>query len=77
MRLDAVISSVFSVSRSAASDAINCGFVSVNGISATKPDRTVSEGDKLSLRGKGKAVIDSVGGFSKKGRIRFSYRKYR
>lgn len=77
MRLDAVISSVFSVSRSAACDAINGGLVSVNGMAVIKPDRTVNEGDKLSLRGKGKAVIDSVGGFSKKGRIRFSYRKYR
>ncbi len=77
MRLDAVISSVFSISRSAACDAINGGLVSVNGIAVTKSDRCVNEGDKLSLRGKGKAVIDSVGGFSKKGRIRFSYRKYR
>lgn len=77
MRLDAVISSVFSVSRSAACDAINGGLVGVNGIGVMKPDRTVNEGDKLSLRGKGKAIIDSVGGFSKKGRIRFTYRKYR
>ncbi len=77
MRLDALISSVFSVSRNTASDAINGGLVSVNGIIVTKPDRTVNEDDKLSLRGKGKAVIDSVGGFSKKGRIRFSYRKYK
>lgn len=77
MRLDAVISSVFSISRSAASDAIHGGLVSVNGIAVTKPDRTVNEGDKLTLRGKGKVVIDSVGGFSKKGRIRFSYRKYK
>jgi RNA-binding protein YlmH len=77
MRLDAVISSIFSVSRSAACDAINGGLVGVNGIAVIKPDRTVNEGDKLSLRGKGKAIIDSVGGFSKKGRIRFSYRRYR
>lgn len=77
MRLDAVISSIFSVSRSAACDAINGGLVGVNGIAVIKPDRTVNEGDKLSLRGKGKAIIDSVGGFSKKGRIRFTYRKYR
>lgn len=77
MRLDAVASSVFSLSRAAASDAINGGIVSVNGVVVTKPDRTVNEGDKLTLRGKGKAIIDSVGGFSKKGRIRFFYRKYR
>lgn len=77
MRLDAVASSVFSISRSAACDAINGGLVSVNGIAVTKSDRSVNEGDKLSLRGKGKAVIDAVGGFSKKGRIRFSYRKFR
>ncbi len=77
MRLDAVISSIFSVSRTAASDAISGGHVSINGITVTKPDRSVSVDDKLTLRGKGKAVIDSVSGFSKKGRIRFSYRKYK
>ena len=77
MRLDAVISSVFSISRASASDAICGGIVTVNGISVNKPDRAVNEGDKLTLRGKGKAVIDTVGGFSKKGRIRFSYQKYR
>ena len=77
MRLDAVVSSIFSISRSAASDAVSGGLVGVNGMPVTKSDRSVGEGDKLSLRGKGKAVIDSVGGFSKKGRIRFSYRRYR
>lgn len=77
MRLDAVISSVFSVSRTAASDAVSGGLVFLNGLPVTKPDRAVNEGDKLTLRGKGKAVIDSVGGFSKKGRIRFSYKKYK
>ncbi len=77
MRLDAVVSSIFSVSRTSVSGAISGGLVSVNGLPVTKPDRSVNEGDKLTLRGKGRAVIDSVGGFSKKGRIRFSYRKYR
>ena len=77
MRLDAVVSSVFSLSRGAASSAISGGLVSVNSLPVTKSDRAVNEGDKITLRGKGKAIIDSVGGFSKKGRIRFSYRKYK
>lgn len=76
MRLDAVISSVFSVSRGTASDAVSSGLVSINGVSASKPDRIVNEGDKLTFRGKGKVVIDTVGGLTKKGRIRFTFKKY-
>ncbi len=76
MRLDAVISSVFSVSRGTAADAVSGGLVSINGVSASKPDRIVNEGDKLTLRGKGKVIIDTVGGLTKKGRIRFTFKKY-
>lgn len=77
MRLDAVASSVFSISRTSASDAVSAGLVTVNGTQVSKPDMTVNEGDKLTLRGKGKAVIVKLDGFSKKGRIRFIFRKYK
>lgn len=76
MRLDAVISSVFSVSRGTAAEAVSGGLVSINGVSVSKPDRIVNEGDKLTLRGKGKVIIDTVGGLTKKGRIRFTFKKY-
>ncbi len=77
MRLDAMVSSVFKTSRGMAADAIGAGLVAVNGVAVTKTDLTVREGDKIAFRGKGKAVIDKTDGLSKKGRIRFSFRRYR
>lgn len=77
MRLDAVVSSIFKISRSSASDYVCGGLVTVNGMLSAKPDMEVRVGDKLTLRGKGKAVIDRLEGTSKKGRIRFVYKKYK
>jgi RNA-binding protein YlmH len=76
MRLDAVTASIFKLSRGSAADAIGGGLAAVNGVAVTKPDLAVKAGDKISLRGKGKAVVDAVEGLSKKGRIRFRFRKY-
>jgi len=76
MRLDAVAATIFKLSRGSATDAIGGGLVAVNGVAVTKPDLCVKAGDKISLRGKGKAVVDAVEGLSKKGRIRFRFRKY-
>lgn len=69
--------SVFRLSRGAAAEAVGRGLVAVNGSEASKPDAQVTEGDKISLRGKGRAVIGKTAGTSKKGRIRFEYKKYR
>lgn len=77
MRLDAVISSIYNLSRTSASEYITSGYVFVNGMQNIKPDFSVKEGDKLTLRGKGKSVIDHLDGISKKGRIRFTYSKYK
>jgi RNA-binding protein YlmH len=77
MRLDAVCASVFRLSRGAAAEAVGRGLVAVNGSEESKPDAQVTEGDKISLRGKGRVLIGKTAGTSKKGRIRFEYKKYR
>ena len=69
LRLDCVLSSAFRLSRGNAGAYIDAGRVFVNGMQMLKRDATVSEGDKLVIRGKGKAVLTSVGGLSKKDRI--------
>lgn len=69
LRLDNVIASVFSTSRSGAADAVRGGLVFVNGLQVQKPDTPVKEGDRLVLRGKGKAVLKEVGGQTRKDRI--------
>ena len=68
LRLDAVISLFAGKGRGKASEMISAGLVFVNGICAEKSDLRLSDGDVISLRGKGKATL-SVGGTSKKDRI--------
>ena len=69
-RLDAVCAGAFHVSRSAAAEAIAQGLVSRNYETALKPDVLLKAGDVLSLRGKGKCVLRSVGDTqTRKGRI--------
>lgn len=69
LRLDNVVSSAFSLSRTKASDAIRSGIVFVNNMQAEKIDALVKEGDKLVLRGKGKAILKEVGGRTRKDRL--------
>lgn len=69
LRLDSVISSGFRIGRSLASQYISAGKAAINGLPCETPDKLVSEGDKISLRGMGKILLRSVGGQTKKGRI--------
>ena len=75
MRLDGIVASVFSLSRSTACEKISAGLVQVNVIVLKKTDSDVKEGDKISLKGQGKALLLKTDGFSRKGRIRIVYRK--
>ncbi|MFR6184279.1 MAG: S4 domain-containing protein [Lawsonibacter sp.] len=67
MRLDAVLASGFSTSRSKAAELVSAGRVSVNHRECAKPDRVVEAGDVLTCRGLGKCVVREVLGQSKRG----------
>ena len=67
LRLDCVVSGAFNMARSKAADAITRGFISVNWQEVLKPDRTLSEGDMIGFRGRGRAKIAKIGGLSRKG----------
>ena len=69
LRLDSVVSSGFRIGRSLAAQYISAGKAAVNGPPCEKPDKAVTEGDKISLRGMGKIKLKTVGGQTKKGRI--------
>jgi RNA-binding protein YlmH len=71
-----MLSAVFNVSRGDASEAISRGMVFVNDTEASKPDMRISEGDKLVLRGKGKAYFREQGGTTRKGRLSVLFEKY-
>lgn len=57
-RLDSVISSVFSLSRQHAKDAIKSGKVTVNWLKTSKADYFLTIGDTVSVRGFGRIRID-------------------
>ncbi len=69
MRLDAILGSMFGMSRTAAAERIRMGEASLNYAVTEKPDAPVKEGDILSLRGHGKGRVKAVGGRSKKDRL--------
>ena len=75
-RLDAVIASGFSLSRSKAAALISAGKVSLNHRECTKGDRPVEEGDVLTCRGLGKCVVKEVPGQSRKGRTMLVLERY-
>ena len=70
-------SSAFALSRAKAAEAIRRGIVSVNSVEALKVDQEVSEGDRIVLRGKGKAVLTEAGGRSRKDRIIVTFHIYK
>ena len=76
LRLDNVTASAFSLSRAKAAEAIRSGLVFVNSMQTEKTDFPVKEGDKLVLRGKGKAYLKEVGGKTRKDRIFIMIQKY-
>ena len=77
LRLDNIVSSAFALSRAKAAEAIRRGIVSVNSVETLKVDQEVSEGDRIVLRGKGKAVLTEAGGRSRKDRIIVTFNIYR
>lgn len=75
-RLDNAVAAVFSVSRRSAAEAISRGMVFVNNMEAKKPDLYLKGGEKLVLRGRGKAIYLGDKGTSRKGKIYAEFDKY-
>lgn len=76
LRLDCVVSAAFSLSRTTSCEFINKGSVYVDSVQCFKNDFILSEGSKIVLRGKGKAVIIKQTGLSKKGRLHLQIKRY-
>jgi len=68
LRLDAVLSSAFGMSRTKAVELIAAGRVSLNHQLCLKTDKEVPESALLSVRSMGRAKLLEVGGVSRKGR---------
>ena len=76
LRLDSIISSGFRIGRSLAAQHIHAGKAAIDGLPCEKPDKTVSEGMKISVRGLGKIKLQSVNGRTKKDRISVVIHRY-
>lgn len=69
MRIDSFLSSAYNISRQDSINIIKFGNVKVNWEEINKPSRELEVGDIISTRGYGRAIIKSIDGFSKKGRL--------
>lgn len=68
LRLDSIVAGGFGLSRPDAADAVRKGQVYVNWRQTDAPGKEVAEGDRVSLRGRGKLRLARIGGQSRKGR---------
>jgi RNA-binding protein YlmH len=69
MRLDCIISSGYGISRSRASEFIKAERVSINWEKKTDISAMVKHGDTISVRGRGRLIVENEGQKTKKGRI--------
>lgn len=76
LRLDSVVAALINSSRTKAVALIEQGFVSINSFCVEKSTRTVNVGDRITVRGVGKFIIDSSDGRTKKDRIVLKAKKY-
>ncbi len=75
-RLDCIVASAGGTSREKSSELIRAGLVMLNHEVNTSVSAPVAEGNKLSIRGKGRFVLDRLGPMTKKGRLSIAGRKY-
>lgn len=75
-RLDCVVASLAGVSRATAADMIESKLVTINSVCCQKVVAVVQAADTLSIRSKGKFIIDSIDEQTKKGRLKLKAKKY-
>lgn len=76
MRLDAVISASFGISREKASSLVKNGCVKINYCICDDNSKKIKEEDLISVRGFGRFKIDKITGTTKKDRITLVIKKY-
>ncbi len=76
-RIDAILSLVYKLSRSKASDLIASGSVIVDGKLPGSPGLNLKTGNRVSVRGFGKFIYDGAEGITRKGRTTVKIRVYK
>lgn len=75
-RLDCIVAAVIGTSREKSCELIRSGMVMLNHEEILSVNAAVTPGSKLSVRGKGRFVLDRLGPVTKKGRLSIAGRKY-
>lgn len=75
LRLDSVAAAGYSESRTKMAKDIRAGRVKLNWNPVIKPDIEVKTGDVISIRGRGRVVVQEVLGETRKGRVRIRLKK--
>ncbi len=75
-RLDAVLKVLLGISREKACEYLRDGAVQLDHKPASSPSQTVTAGHVLSVRGRGRFVVDDVSQMTKKGRLVLQARRY-
>jgi len=76
LRADAVLSLGFGLSRSRMTMLIKGGLVRVNWRPVSSPSLQLKEGDQLSLKGKGRVLLEKGEGETRRGRLHLSLKRY-
>lgn len=76
LRLDCIAGPGFGMSRSKAAEFIKAGKLNLNWVAVEDPGKTVKEGDTLTIRGRGRVVVEQVGNRTKRDRIGVVLRKF-
>jgi RNA-binding protein YlmH len=74
LRLDAILSITYNISRQDSINMIKSGKVKVNWEEITKPSKELDLEDVISTKGYGRAILHSIDGMSKKGRLLITVR---
>lgn len=75
-RLDCIVAAAVGTSREKAAELIRAGMVMLNHTETDSVSAQVAEGNKLSVRGRGRYILDRLGPVTKKGRLSIAGRKY-
>lgn len=76
LRLDSVVASGYNISRSKAVELIKADRVKLNHNFTNQSAKELSEGDLISVKGKGRIRLESINGLSKKERYKIEIKKY-
>ena len=76
-RLDCVVAAALRTSREKAARLVESGAVLLGGVQILSVSAAVKDGDRLSVRGQGRFILDQIGPETKRGRVNLSGRKYR